>query len=51
MNILVLRHECRETIGNILEELEVSSVGCADHVAEDDEEGAEWVREHAPSAC
>jgi hypothetical protein len=51
MNILVLRNECRKTIGNILKELKVSSAGRADHVAENDEEGAERVREYAPSSC
>jgi hypothetical protein len=48
MNILVLCNECRKAIGNILKELKVSSAGRADHVAENDEEGAERVREHAP---
>jgi hypothetical protein len=48
VNIFVFRNEPGKAVSNILEELEISSARCADHVAKNDEEGAEWIREHTP---
>ena len=48
VNIFVFRNEPGKAVSNILEELEISSARRADHVAKNDEEGAEWIREHTP---
>ena len=49
VDVSVLSDENRDAVGDVLEELEVAGVRGTDYVAEDDEEGAQWVGEQRPA--
>lgn len=48
-DVFVFRYQRRDTIGNVLEKLEVSRVGSANYVTKHYEERAQWIGKQGPN--